>query len=287
MTIPLPNSAFERGAPKAARTPRRERLVFSQRRQMRIESVCGMLLLVLLCSCATQIKTAGDPDRYVTYPNGCTFFDGFADNGDGTVTDPRNGLIWQKCAWGFTWDGENCVGGMDYKKWGRNWWGAMEAAKSNRFLGKNDWRLPTEEEFRSIVGDRALCQVPDSGPDQHKSYGPAVSAKLAHAVSIYSDGPYPGTFWAIDSCKANELDQSYADSNAVAINFKAGMYYPPYDGLGGPMRFNDNIGVRLVRSDNIRGEKGYALFDQEYQLRIVQGHKRYRMHINGKLTGGE
>jgi hypothetical protein len=31
----------------------------------------------------------------------CVFFDKFKDNNDGTVTDPRNGLVWKRFAEGF------------------------------------------------------------------------------------------------------------------------------------------------------------------------------------------
>jgi hypothetical protein len=65
----------------------------------------------------------------------CMFFDGFRDNLDGTVTDPRNNLVWQ-CVEGTKWNGGRCIG----KAASLTWIDAMHAAKKNRFLQKDDWR---------------------------------------------------------------------------------------------------------------------------------------------------
>jgi hypothetical protein len=79
----------------------------------------------------------------------CTYFDNFVDNGDGTVTDPRDGLVWQKCPYGQTWSGSSC----EETQKGTMWWAAMIAAKEDRFLGKSDWRLPTKSEMEQVVGN--------------------------------------------------------------------------------------------------------------------------------------
>lgn len=160
---------------------------------------------------------------------------------------------------------------MSYKNWGRSWWSAMEDAKTNRFLGKKDWRLPTEDEFLTITGDINKCRI-NAG-----KYGFAVSSVLAHPVQIMNDwdykGPFPGNFWSSTPNNGKNIDQ-----NAVDANFFVGMNHEFLS--HGPMRFNDNIGVRLVRSDDLAGKKGYEVFEHEYQLRIVQGYKRYRMRVN-------
>jgi hypothetical protein len=62
----------------------------------------------------------------------------FHDNGDGTVTDRATGLIWSKADSGK----------------GMNWQGALAwVQKQNveRFLGHDDWRLPSVKELQSIV----------------------------------------------------------------------------------------------------------------------------------------
>lgn len=70
----------------------------------------------------------------------CNRFNGWIDNGDGTVLDPRTKIIWQNC----NTDKSNpnlCAENMKYK-W-MNYSEAMALAKNDRFLGKSDWRIPT------------------------------------------------------------------------------------------------------------------------------------------------
>lgn len=69
----------------------------------------------------------------------------FIDNGDGTVTHKKTGLMWMRCAIGQTWTGSSCAGNA--AKY--NWNDAM-ALKSD-FADKHDWRLPNFDELLSIV----------------------------------------------------------------------------------------------------------------------------------------
>ncbi|MEI7841759.1 MAG: DUF1566 domain-containing protein [Gallionellaceae bacterium] len=78
------------------------------------------------------------------------------DNGDGTLTDSRSGLIWQKCDFGQSWNGTTCEG--ESKR--LNWYSAMILAKSNKFLGKADWRLPTSSEFLTVTTEMWQCLIP-------------------------------------------------------------------------------------------------------------------------------
>jgi hypothetical protein len=62
----------------------------------------------------------------------------FHDNGDGTITDRATGLIWSK-----TDSGQ-----------GMNWQDALawvEKKNAGKFLGHDDWRLPSVKELQSIV----------------------------------------------------------------------------------------------------------------------------------------
>jgi len=63
------------------------------------------------------------------------------DNGDGTVTDTSTGLIWMKNA--------NPAAGE--KTWGE----AQEYCKRLEFANKKEWRLPTKDEFESLVSGAA------------------------------------------------------------------------------------------------------------------------------------
>ena len=67
----------------------------------------------------------------------------YIDHGDGTVTDTKTKLIWQKCTVGQS--GNNCTEGF------ANFYGWREIP--NRFMSEkyNDWRMPTEAELMTLV----------------------------------------------------------------------------------------------------------------------------------------
>ncbi len=139
----------------------------------------------------------GDPNKYSTTPNNsaCKFFDGFIDNGDGTITDPRNNLIWMRCSDGSVWSGTSCKGSV--KK--MNWFYAMQAAKDSRFLGRNDWRLPTAKELRSVLGDNDhACDA--NSFDQYY----AVSSMLAN--QLRDKNGKISSYWSSTSRKGVNID---------------------------------------------------------------------------------
>jgi hypothetical protein len=67
-----------------------------------------------------------------------SFTNDFVDNGDGTITDRATGLMWQK------------GGGSMSKTLGRAKF-YVKKLNQNRFTGHSDWRLPTIEEFASLL----------------------------------------------------------------------------------------------------------------------------------------
>ncbi len=71
--------------------------------------------------------------------------DKFIANKDGTVTVKANGLMWQRCSVGQTWTGAACSG--DAMK--MTWDDAMKL--TSNFAGHNDWRVPTNQELRSLI----------------------------------------------------------------------------------------------------------------------------------------
>lgn len=84
----------------------------------------------------------------------CTFFTGFVDNKDGTATDPRIGLMWKRCNEGYDFKDGLCIGGEDVNVSLND---AMSVATQSRFLSKNDWRLPTDDEFKAVLGKSDDC----------------------------------------------------------------------------------------------------------------------------------
>lgn len=178
---------------------------------------------------------AGDPNKYSTTPGNpsCRFFDGFADNGDGTVTDPRTQLVWKRCSEGQTWNGAACAG----RPTTMNWYDAMQAAKSSRFLGKNDWRLPGQAEFSAVMGDY------DGGCRNNKLENGqyAVSGVLGQEKYYWSYLPDVGS-----------------SSFAWVGNFNAGYVSQSYRG--------NDFAVRLVRASQSSGDAAAsAAFNAEYK----------------------
>ena len=167
----------------------------------------------------------------------CTFFDAFQDNKDGTVTDPRNGVIWKRCAEGFDWNGSACVGSAQPV----NWFDAMEIAKKGRFQNKRDWRVPTKLEATWVVGVIGVCRLNDFKKGEY-----AASGMIAH--SLRNDS-FPGTFWS-----STPWD-GYTSS---------AWYFDFYDGGISAINRNKYHYVRLVRSDRNIG----AEFNQEYTQRV-------------------
>ena len=65
--------------------------------------------------------------------------DRFVDNGDGTLTDKATKLMWIKNGWRL-----DLVSAV-------TWWDAVKKTKNLTVSGYNDWRLPTIEEWSSLI----------------------------------------------------------------------------------------------------------------------------------------
>ena len=76
------------------------------------------------------------------------------DNGDGTITDTKTGLIWKKCIEGVT--GNLCDTGAAATF---DWPVALAqpgAVNGGGFAGYHDWRLPNIKELTSIVEEQCV-----------------------------------------------------------------------------------------------------------------------------------
>ena len=74
------------------------------------------------------------------------------DSANGTVTDTRTGLMWDRCARGLS--GVSCATGTASTI---TWQAALNAAATiGAYKGYNDWRLPNLKELRSLVEE---CRV--------------------------------------------------------------------------------------------------------------------------------
>lgn len=133
------------------------------------------------------------------------------DNGDGTITDTKTGLIWKRCLEGQS--GSDCASGSAEAF---TWQQALQRAKtvnsSGGFAGFSDWRLPTIKELSSLV--------------EHQCVDPAINLTRFPNASNHS-------LW---SSSAVAGDASYA----WGVGFSYG--YSNWNGK------NDSGQLRLVRS---------------------------------------
>ena len=144
----------------------------------------------------------------------------YIDNLDGTVSDARTGLMWAKCSYGQTYDGNDadldgiiCEGSPAFEDWHQAFIWAAES-DANADYGYSGWRLPNAKELSSIV---------DFG-----SFKPAVNQNI-----------FPNTascpYWSSTPSRANLFQ-------AIIVGFQAGDY--------GARDRNNNICLRLVRDLN-------------------------------------
>jgi hypothetical protein len=91
----------------------------------------------------------------------------YTDHGDGTVTDLRTGLRWQRCPQGYSFDAngtpalmrdDRCnVAGTVLVTWQEALNGAVALNQSGGYAGFTDWRLPNLKELASIVETKCIA----------------------------------------------------------------------------------------------------------------------------------
>ncbi len=147
----------------------------------------------------------------------------FVLNGDGTVTDSRSDLRWQRCPVGYELDDNGTAAVLSDDRCNSvatttfNWQGALQSASdlndSGGFAGFADWRVPNLKELASIVEFKCLL--------------PAVNATL------FPDTP-PSEFWSSST--------PLQINSALVVNFETGVNYSSFLDAAGFENY-----VRLVR----------------------------------------
>jgi Protein of unknown function (DUF1566) len=193
----------------------------------------------------------------------CQRYTAYADNRNGTITDPRTQLVWQKCYYGQTWNGSSCQGDVREIAWFQ----AMRWAKANRFLEKHDWRIPTRAEFETIIDPG--CTWDGSG-----RIAPIVTTDLAQIKSIggYSENRNWKSYFNVWSS-----DTTYENSDGKIDEFKMKFYSQPnyayffseqgsYSTVFYPTSKMLNHYARLVRSPD---KKASLLFEAKVKREAV------------------
>ena len=138
----------------------------------------------------------------------------FVDNGDGTVSDKRTGLIWMRCALGGNFErgfgSPYCSGIAEQYTWQR----ALQAAEGYTYAGSSAWRVPDINQLLSIV--ETSCDKPWSNL----------------AIFPNSDYEYMGNYWT---------------SSPYAINYDEAWSVDFWSGYEELRDKNSDMFVRLVR----------------------------------------
>lgn len=133
----------------------------------------------------------------------------YKDNNNGSVTDIKTNLIWQRCSVGQTWTGQTCTGEAATF----NWNDAIQ-------LAKDGWRLPTVDELNTLVfcssGQRKISDHKE-GKYSADSDGSCQNGFAQPAINsfIFPNVPdNPILFWS--------STQTNAASDAWYVSFFAG-----------------------------------------------------------------
>ena len=133
------------------------------------------------------------------------------DNGDGTITDTKTGLIWKRCLEGQS--GSDCASGSaEAFTWQQALQRAQTVNSSGGFAGASDWRLPTIKELSSLV--------------EHQCVDPAINLTRF---------PNASNHWLWSSSA-----EAGGTVRAWVVNFNYGYTYLNYE--------NGDYRLRLVRS---------------------------------------
>lgn len=154
----------------------------------------------------------------------------FSDNGDGTITDKKTNLMWQKCSMGLIYENGGCTGGISDANW-TNWETALDKCETLELANHDDWRLPSRNELQSLVDYSAT---------------PAINLNLFPDIQLCHDRNQCN-YWTSTTIELISIDTSgnpsvnYAD--AFYTNFDTGIIC----GLNKDNWFDYSL-VRAVRS---------------------------------------
>ena len=152
----------------------------------------GLWLTLLAMSYAVQAQTCKPESIPASTPNSQ-----LQDNGDGTITDRKTGLIWKQCVEGLS--GNTCASGSaEIFSWQQALQRAQTVNSGGGFAGASDWRVPTIKELSSLVEQQCagpainLTRFPNTGSDIVWSSSAVAGSSNNAWVVYFGNG---GTNW--------------------------------------------------------------------------------------------
>ena len=149
----------------------------------------GLWLTLLAMSYAVQAQTCKPESIPASTPNSQ-----LQDNGDGTITDTKTGLIWKRCLEGQS--GSDCASGSaEAFTWEQALQRAQTVNSGGGFAGASVWRVPTIKELSSLVEHQCvdpainLTRFPNASYDWLWSSS-AVAGYASYAWGVFFDFGY-------------------------------------------------------------------------------------------------
>ena len=162
----------------------------------------GLWLTLLAMSYAVQAQTCQPESIPASTPNSQ-----LQDNGDGTITDTKTGLIWKRCLEGQS--GSDCASGSaEAFTWQQALQRAQTVNSSGGFAGFSDWRLPTIKELSSLVEhqcvDPAINLTRFPNASNHFLWSSSAVAGLTYSAwNFYFYDGY--TVWGSEGNRSHQL----------------------------------------------------------------------------------
>lgn len=161
----------------------------------------GLLLSMLLMSAQPLHAQTCNSNITATVPDSR-----YTNNGDGTVTDKRTGLMWKQCSEGQSTTVSACDTGAAATY---TWQAALQQAQTvnaSSFAFYNDWRLPNRNELASLL-DR-------------KCYSPSIN-------EVFFPGTVSFYYWTStsDASVSNYVWYVYFNNGTVASYSNLSNYY--------------------------------------------------------------
>ncbi|MCI5114223.1 MAG: DUF1566 domain-containing protein [Candidatus Electrothrix sp. AX1] len=162
-------------------------------------------------TCKTDSIPASTPDSQLI------------DNGDGTVTDTKTGLMWKQCLEGLSGD---CSGIADTFTWQQALLQPGTVNANGGFAGYTDWRLPNIQELNSLV--------------EEQCYEPAINLTYFPNTPTYLSNTPTSYVWFVWSGSPDADNSDVTFHSAWNVNFT--------NGDSGAYNRTDSYAVRLVRN---------------------------------------